>query len=152
MFFPLSDNLILVVASYLLSQGIINSKVADKFADYVLRKYCNTSVKLVVMSFILGTVLIFVIPQPFPRVIILSSIYLNFLRNSDVIINNAVQGFGYISLTFTEWSTRMTLPSIVTTVIVMLTFIFVFKKNLTYKSKKLKTLNQKKWRLWKRKH
>lgn len=159
-FFPLSDNLILVVASYLLSQGIINSKVADKFAEFVLRKYCHNSTRLVIMSYILGIVLIFVIPQPFPRVIILSSIYLNFLKNTgadkedksimlfsvfvastvtsllflngDIIINNAAQGFGGISISYFEWAIKMTIPTLITTILIAIVFILVFKKNLTY--------------------
>lgn len=49
--FPLSDNFILIIASYLLSQGIINSKIADVFSDFVLSRYCDTAKKLVVMSF-----------------------------------------------------------------------------------------------------
>lgn len=157
-FFPLSDNFILVIASYLLSQGIVNSKVADKFSSFILEKYCYNSIRLVIMSFLLGIGLIFVIPQPFPRVILLASIYINFLKNSkvdkeeksvlifsvfvastitslmflngDVIINYSALKFGGISMTYIEWAKNMLLPTLITTIIIAAAFILVFKKNL----------------------
>lgn len=157
-FFPLSSNFILVIASYLLSQGIVNSNVADNFSSFILSKYCYNSKRLVVMSFILGILLIFVIPQPFPRVILLASIYINFLRktsvneenkkvlifsvfvasavtslmflNGDVIINYSAMKFGGINLTYLEWAKYMALPSFVTAIIILISFIWLFKKNL----------------------
>jgi anion transporter len=160
-FFPLSSSFILVIASFILSQGIVNSKVADSFSNFVLSRYCNNSIKLVIMSFILGIVLIFIIPQPFPRIILLASIYINFLNktsvedeekrilifsifvastitslmflNGDVIINYSAMKFGGINLTFAEWAKYMALPSLVTSIIIMSVFILIFKKNLKTK-------------------
>lgn len=165
LFFPLSDSFILVVASYILSQGISNSKVADKFSSFILSRYCDNSKKLVIMSFVLGVILIFVIPQPFPRVILLASIYFNFLNksevdseekqvlifsifvastvtsmmflNGDVIINYAAMKFGGITFTNAEWAKYMTVPTIITTIIIAATFIFVFKDSLNDKFKKV---------------
>lgn len=158
LFFPLSDNFILVVASYLISQGIVNSKVADKFSNFVLAKYCYNSARLVIMSFVLGILLIFVIPQPFPRIILLASIYINFLKNlkvdkeeksvlvfsvfvastvtslmflnGDVIINYSALKFGGISMSYIEWAKNMALPSLIATIIIAWAFIMIFKKNL----------------------
>lgn len=157
-FFPLSSNFILVVASYLLSQGIVNSSVADNFSSFILSKYCYNSKKLVIMSFILGIILIFVIPQPFPRVILLASIYINFLKktsineenkrvlvfsvfvasiitslmflNGDVIINYSAMKFGGINLSYLEWAKYMALPSLITAVIILFSFLWLFKGNL----------------------
>ncbi len=157
-YFPLSSNFILVIMSFLLSQGIVNSKVADKFSNFILKKYCTSSIRLVLMSFILGIILIFLIPQPFPRVILLATIYLDFLKktnvgsevkkilvfsvfvassvtslmflNGDVIINYSAMKFGGINLTYAQWATYMTIPTLITTVIIAIVFIFVFKKKL----------------------
>jgi len=157
-FFPLSDNFTLVIASYLISQGIVNSKVADKFSGYILQRYCYNSIRLAIMSFVIGVLLIFVIPQPFPRIILLASIYINFLKNTsvdkeekmilifsvfvastvtslmflngDVIINYAAMKFGGINLTYMEWVKYMTLPTIVATIVIAAAFILIFKKDL----------------------
>ncbi len=157
-FFPLSENFILVISSFLLSQGIVNSQAADKFSTFVLSKYCKNSIELVIMSFILSTILIFIIPQPFPRVILLASIYLNLLKNTkiedeersiiifsifvsstvtslmllngDIIINYSALKFGEITMTYFEWAKKMTLPTLLTTIIIAFVFINIFKKNL----------------------
>lgn len=157
-FFPLSSNFILVVTSYLLSQGIVNSNVADNFSSFILSKYCYNSKRLVIMSFILGILLIFVIPQPFPRVILLASIYINFLKktsvseenkrvlifsifvassitslmflNGDVIINYSAMNFGGINLTYLEWAKYMALPGLMTAAIILLSFLYLFRENL----------------------
>lgn len=157
-FFPLSSNFILVISSYLLSQGIVNSSVADNFSSFILSKYCYNSKRLVAMSFMLGVLLIFVIPQPFPRIILLASIYINFLKktsvseenkkvlifsifvasaitslmflNGDVIINYSALKFGGINLTYFEWAKYMAIPSLLTAAIILTSFILVFKNNL----------------------
>lgn len=163
--FPLSENFILVLSSYMISQGIVNSKVADKISDFLLKKYCVNSVRLVIMSFILGIVLMFMIPQPFPRVILLSSIYINFLNdidickeersillfsifvastvtslmflNGDVIINYSALKFGSITMSYVEWAKNMAVPTLFVTAIIAIIFIIIFKKNLktTYRFK-----------------
>lgn len=157
-FFIASDNFPLVIASFLLSQGIVNSKIADKFSSFVLEKYCYNSIRLVIMSFILGIILIFAIPQPFPRIILLASIYLNFLKNTsindesksilvfsvfvastitslmflngDVIINYSAMKFGGISFSFLQWAKYMTLPTLITSIIIAISFILLFNNNL----------------------
>ncbi len=161
LYFPMSDNIILVIASYLLSRGIVNSGVADRIANRLLKRYCKNSLQLVGMSFVLGICFIFIIPQPFPRVILLSSIYLNLLNktkvsldekkvilfsvfvaasvtslmflNGDVIINNAIQGFGEVNFTYIEWMRLMTLPTLIVTGIIMFAYKRTYAKTLKSK-------------------
>jgi di/tricarboxylate transporter len=157
-YFPLSTDFILIVCSFLLSQGIVNSKVADRISKYVLSQYCNNAFKLVIMSFVLGILLIFIIPQPFPRVILLSSIYINFLKNQevsketrdvllfsifvastctamlfingDIILNYAALKFGSVNMSYIEWAKYMTLPSLLVTILVTIVFMITFKKDI----------------------
>ncbi len=159
LYFPLSSNIILVIASYLLSQGIINSGIADRLANKLLKRFCRNSIHLVLMAFLLGVVFIVIIPQPFPRVILLSTIYLNLLKasnisieekkvilfsvfvaasvtslmflNGDIIINNAIQGFGEVQFSFLDWARLMTFPTIITTALIMFLYIKLFKNTLT---------------------
>ncbi len=159
LYFPLSNNIILVIASYLLSQGIVNSGIADRLANKLLMETCKTSRHLVYMSFLLGILFIFIIPQPFPRVILLSSIYINLLKktdisdeekkiilfsvfvaasvtslmflNGDIIINNAIQGFGDVTFTYLEWIRLMTLPTLVVAGLIMFFYAKMFGRVLT---------------------
>lgn len=158
MFFPLSKEFIIIIASFLLSAGIVNSKIADRFSKFFLYKFCKTSKSLVVMSFILGIVFVFIIPQPFPRVIILSSIYITFLMkeeipdeerkvilfsvfvastvtstiflNGDIILNYAALKFGDISMTQLEWIKNMSIPSLFTSVVILGLFLLIFRQDL----------------------
>lgn len=54
---------------------IVNLNVANRFSNFVFNKYGNTPYKLILMSFVFGVLMIFIIPQQFSRVIILAFIY-----------------------------------------------------------------------------
>ena|SRR5660397_107999 len=70
--FPLSEIFVMIVFSYIFSQGISNSKLVQKLLEPYLYKYGSNYVKLMVLILILQFIMIFVIPQPFSRIIILS--------------------------------------------------------------------------------
>ena len=157
-FFPLSPDFVTIIAAFVLSQGIVNAKIADRFSKYVLNKFCKNSKRLVLMSFILGIVFIFIIPQPFPRVIILASIYSSFLKkqevteeenqilifsiflastvtsmmflNGDVILNYVAIKFAGISMNQFQWIKYMFFPSFLASIILYFAYIFTFKKFL----------------------
>ena len=156
--FPLSSNFYMIALSFLLSQGIVNSNVASRFSNSVLKKYGNTPYKLILMSFVFGILLIFIIPQSFSRVILLASIYTQFFKsrnlredtkevlyfsiflatavtsmlfiNGDIILNYSVTQFAGISLSWLEWAKYMTLPTLLTIGLTIVSFILVFKKQL----------------------
>jgi len=157
-YFPLSSDFVLITCAFLLSQGVVNSKVADRISELVLSKYCDSALKLVICSFVLAVVLVFVIPQPFPRVILLSSMYINFMKeqqisqeskeavlfsifvaatatsllllNGDIVQNYSALKFGNVSMSYLEWAKLMTLPSFVVLILTALVFIMVFKKEI----------------------
>ncbi|MFZ7131132.1 MAG: SLC13 family permease [Eubacteriales bacterium] len=167
-YFPVSDTFVLVVSSFLISQGIINSKVADKFSYIILNKYCYNSVRLVIMSFLLNILMIFVIPHPFPRIILLASIYNNYLKqekiaqqessvlifsifvastitsmmfiNGDVVINNSALQLGEITMDYVQWARNMALPTLITAGIIMCSFLLIFKKDMAITFNKNNTI------------
>ncbi len=156
--FPLSGNIVMIVAAYLLSEGIVQSGAVDSLSDYLLSTYCKTYAHMVIASFVLCTVLIFAIPQPFPRVVLLAAIYINFLRerpeneerkkvllfsifvaatvtslmfvNGDVIVNCAAVEFGDLELSFASWTRYMTVPTMIASALTALLFIAVFRREL----------------------
>lgn len=156
--FPLSSNFYMIGLSFLLSQGIVNSNVANRFANFALKKYVNTPYKLIIMAFMIGILLIFIIPQPFSRVILIASIYQQFLKdkkmpnssrevlffsifvaststymfflNGDIILNYAALQFGGASVSWMEWVKYMTVPSLFTSLAIGISFALVFKKEL----------------------
>ena len=157
--FPLSTNFYLIVFSFILSQGIVNSNIANRLGDFILGKYVDNYYKLIIIAFILGILLIFMIPQSFARVILIFAVYDEFLKkqqiektskeimmflvavattttimffpNGDIVLNYASMNFGDIDLSWLEWAKYMFIPTIFTSIITGLTFILVFKKQLS---------------------
>lgn len=157
--FPLSSNFYFIALSFLLSQGITNSNLANRIANLILNKYGHTPQRLIILSFIMGLALIFVIPQPFARLILLASIFEEYIRNKkinneaseillfslfvvttstfmiflngDVILNSAALEFGNISLSWMEWAKYMTLPSFLACLLIMISLILFFRKELS---------------------
>lgn len=156
--FVLSSNFYLIILSFLLSQAIVNSNIASRFSDFFLVKYCNTGIKLISMSFFLGFLLMFIIPHLISRVILLSSIYNNFLEkkeinnktkqvliysvfissitwsmfmlNGDVVLNYALFQIADTSISSTKWLIYMAIPTLLTLLLFYFSYIFTWKKNL----------------------
>jgi di/tricarboxylate transporter len=156
--FAFSPSFYLIMLSFLLSTGISNSKVADRISSLVLKRYGRTPIKLVLLSFLFGIVLIFIIPQPFSRVILLSSIYSVFINkktdnaevievllfsifvsstttsmlfiNGDIILNYSALQLGGTRITAQEWLRVMFLPSFIANILVFFAFVFTFKSKL----------------------
>lgn len=78
-----SDTIFLIVTTNLLSIGIMKTGIIDRFWGGMLKRAGDSIVKLLLIPFIFGIVLIFVIPQAFARVIILGTIY-----NSIIVAKN----------------------------------------------------------------
>jgi di/tricarboxylate transporter len=137
--FVFSTNFVFIVASFLLSQAIINTKLAERIAALTFKKFASSPADVLLFSFISAVLLIFFIPQSFPRVVIMASLYQSFFNtvsitpkmktallfsvfaasnaasalfiNGDVSLNYAALGFAGVSLSYVEWITYMFVPS-----------------------------------------
>lgn len=138
--FPLSDNFIVILFSFLFSQGIANSGLTRRLLQPLFYRWIHTPVQLLLFVILCNIALIFVIPQPFARVIIFAFIVSEYLENvcpdkkccgilmfgvflfsmtsnmlflrGDIIMNYAVQSFGEITLSEGRWSAAMTVPTL----------------------------------------
>ena len=156
--FAISDTFLMIVFSYLFSQGVSNSGLTKKLLEPILFKYADNFIKLILIIFILQFTMIFVIPQPFSRIIILaiiineyferikleektkeavmfwlhaSSVFINmtFIRG-DIILNNALLNIADISINESTWMSYMFVPSLIFYAISVLGFVIVFRKEL----------------------
>jgi sodium-dependent dicarboxylate transporter 2/3/5 len=153
--FPLSPNFVLIVSSFLLSAAIVKSGLADRLAHLTFSRFARSPRELVRFSFVAGAALIFLIPQPFPRVIIMASLYSGFLArtelparersvlllsvfvastttsmlflNGDIVLNNAALGFAGVSLGFAGWIEYMFLPSAAVSLLAYVAFVLLFR-------------------------
>lgn len=156
--FPISENFWLIVFSFLFSQGIANSGLADKLLLPILERWANTSGKVVLSMLLLIAVMVPIIPQPFSRIIIISLIYARFFDRlglepdlkasfmfgiysfsiginmlflrGDIILNTALLAIGDVSMGEETWMKYMTVPGLVLVALSALLFAFVFRKEL----------------------
>ena len=156
--FPLSEIFIIIIFAYLFSQGISNSKLAQKLLEPYLYKYGNNYIKLMIIILILQFLMIFIIPQPFSRIIILSIIIREFFKGinlnqktqstlmfwlhtssvfinmtmikGDLILNNALLSIANIEMAEATWIQYMMLPAFVFYIVSAVGFVLTFKKDL----------------------
>lgn len=157
--FPLSSNCFLIVFAILITEGISRSNLINRISRSQHNRLGYSSVRLIFLSFLLGIILIFIVPQPFPRVILIAALYVEFLKqqhisretfsailfsiylastctsmmflNGDVILNYTDLQVGGINLNWLEWAVYMTIPSLIISILMYIVYLAVFKKDIS---------------------
>ncbi|WP_131047088.1 SLC13 family permease, partial [Clostridioides difficile] len=140
------------------TNAVTKTGVAKIISEKLILNTVNTPKKMILLSYILGILLIFFIPQPFPRVILVSAFYKEFLKeqqitedsksillfsiftastftsmffvNGDTLLNYVVLELGNCNINWGQWAFYMSVPTIITCFITYFLFTFVFKKEL----------------------
>ncbi len=156
--FPRSENFLMIVLSFLFSQGIANSGLAEKLLQPLLLRFAKSLGRLMALMALSAFLMIFIIPQPFSRIIILALIFKGYfdkielsdqtrsallfglftysaflnmmLRRGDIILNSALLSMGGMSLSETAWARYMALPTLVFVLLTTLLFLLVFRQEL----------------------
>lgn len=156
--FPLSENFILIVISYLFSQAVVKSGLVEHFIYPFLKKYATNPLKTIILISILFLLTAYAIPQPVARVILIASIFReyfkstnmneltqgallygvfllfhitnNFMIASDLVVNTSVISFAQSNYTTMDWIIAMFLPSTFYLITVIFVFLILFKKEL----------------------
>lgn len=157
--FPVTENFYLIILSYIITKGVTDTGVASVFSKTIMEKIVKSPVKLILFSYIAGFILIFFIPQPFPRVILLTVFYKEFLKrqniqdksreilffsiftastftsmffmSGDMLLNYVVVAISKAQINWTQWAVYMSVPSLVTCIVTFLLFILTFRKEIT---------------------
>lgn len=139
--FPLSETFLLIVFSYLFSRGIENSGLPERVLEPRLTRWVNTPMRALVSLIIVLTATIYIIPQPLARLIVLATIYRNYLAktdapertkslilfsvfvfyliinmsllDADIILNPAAAAFAGVSISNVEWMFFMGPPTLI---------------------------------------
>ncbi len=156
--FPLSENFLVIFFAFLFSQAISNSGLTRRLLLPVLQRYVGSVGKFLVFVLLCNVAFIFVIPQPFARVILLAFIlseYLSqvcpdkkakealmfsvyclsmtanmmFLRG-DIIMNYAILSFAELSLSEAQWLQAMALPTLLLLAVETVLIRVVFGRSL----------------------
>lgn len=98
------DTILLIMTTTLLSVGMMKTGVIDRYLRKMLLKNGDSILRLLIIPYILGIILVFLIPQAFARVIILGTIFNSIFvannenekRTKEVLIFN-----GFVAITMT---------------------------------------------------
>ncbi|NLY46322.1 MAG: hypothetical protein GX053_10120 [Tissierella sp.] len=156
--FPLSSNFLLIVFSFVFSQGIINSNLAKKLFLPFINKYSRSGVHFLITMIISVIILVFIIPQPYSRVILIAMVYLEFFnsinletvtrevlmfsifafniiahvlfKRADIVLNNGILAVAKVQMSELEWMKNLLVPGLGMLALAFLFFIFAFRKEL----------------------
>lgn len=157
-YFPFTENFYLIILSYIITKGVTDTGVASVFSKNIMGKIVKSPLKLIIFSYIAGFILIFFIPQPFPRVILLAAFYTEFFKNQnindkskeilyfsiftastftsmfflsgDMLLNYVVVALSKANLNWTEWALYMSVPTIFICLFTFIIFIILFRKEI----------------------
>ena len=156
--FPLSSNFFLIILSFVFSQGVINSNLAEKIFLPLINKYSRSSNQFMITMAISVIILVFIIPQPYSRGILMAMVYqeyfnsiklekstkevfifslfaLNlivhtFFKRGDIVLNNGILVLADVQMTELEWIKNLMVPGLGILTLTVLSMITVFRKDL----------------------
>ncbi len=156
--FPLSETFPMIVITYLFSQAIANSGLIDKLFEPVLLRMVHTPCQCLAAMTALLFLTIYVIPQPLARLIIVATMFSQFLKrttlpektksvlmytvflmeavvnmsskDADMIMNHVAAGFSDVPISNGMWMHYMLVPTLICSVLVILLFILMFHRDM----------------------
>lgn len=156
--FPLSPTFILIIFSFIFSQGIINSNLASKLFLPFINRYARNINQFLITMLVTVIIMVFTIPQSHSRIILLSIVYLEyfnsidlqketrdvlmfslfafniivhvFFKRGDIVLNNGILAVANVQMSELEWMKNLLVPGFAMTVLGMLLFKLAFRKEL----------------------
>lgn len=146
----------LIIASFLIAAAVTKSGLAERVATFFIFRYANSYRSLIILTYLLGFVLSFLIPHPFPRALLLMSLMRIIIQKSgmnpvdaasvglsvfvattatstilltgDSTLNIATVGFSGLSLGWLDWPKYMAVPGILASLLMMTLHLVIFRQ------------------------
>ena len=156
--FPLSENFVMIAVSFLFSQGIMNSGLAERLLEPLLFRHARTPVRLLVAMILCSGVVMCFIPQSISRIIIVASIFSHFfdelgldrelkavlmfglfftsiflgllMIRGDLVLNYGLMTVSGIALTEGEWVRLITVPTAVFLLLAVGLYALLYRRTL----------------------
>jgi anion transporter len=147
----------LIVGSFLIAAAVTKAGLAQRVAYFFMLRYASSYRSLIVLTYVLGFVLSFLIPHPFPRALLLMSLMRAIIQKSgmnradaasvglsvfvastatatilltgDSTLNLAAVGFSGQAVGWLEWAKMMAVPGIVASLLMMVLHLLVFRQS-----------------------
>ena len=146
----------LIIGSFLIAAAVTKSGLAQRVAFFFMTRYATSYRSLIVLTYVLGFVLSFLIPHPFPRALLVMSLVRPIIEKSkmssedaasvglsvfiattatsmilltgDSTLNIATVGFSEVSIGWLDWIKYMAVPGVIASLLMMLLHLLVFKQ------------------------
>lgn len=156
--FPLSSNFFLIIFSFVFSQGVINSNLGEKLFLPFINRYGRNINQFLVTMLVTITILVFVIPQPYSRAILIAMVYLEyfnsidlkketrevlmfsifafniiihtFFKRGDIVLNNGILAVANVQMSEIDWMVNLIVPALGMLILALFLFKFAFRKEL----------------------
>jgi len=150
----------LVIAGYLIASAVEGSGLGRRIAYNFILKYVDSFNSVIIAAYVLGLLLSFLIPHPFPRCFLLMSVMTFVIKAADLprqdaailglavfggstansmvlltgdsLLNTVAASFGTRMLTWLEWAKYMAVPGLVAHVLMCAVQIKLFKPSKAF--------------------
>jgi anion transporter len=146
----------LIIGAFLIAAAVTKSGLAERVAYFFMIRYATSYRSLIVLTYVLGFVLSFLIPHPFPRALLMMSLIRAIVQKSgmnkvdaaslglsvfvattatstilltgDSTLNIATVGFSGLTLSWLDWAKYMAVPGIAASLLMLGLHLLVFKQ------------------------
>jgi anion transporter len=162
----------LMIGAFLIAAAVTKSGLAKRISYFLMIRFARSYKSIIVLGYVLGLVLSFVIPHPFPRVLLIMAMLGQVIKEAkaneadtaslgfavfsaatatamvllvgDSVLNVAGVGFSGESVGFIEWIKYMAVPGLIASVLMMLLTFVVFKQTGPFEINKEKIIEDQK--------
>ena len=162
----------LMVGAFLIATAVTKSGLAKRIAYFFMTRYAKSYKSIIVLAYVLGIVLSFIIPHPFPRVLLIMAVVSQIIKEAganetdtaslgfavfssvtatsmilllgDSVLNVAGVGFSGEQVGFLEWIKYMAVPGLVASGLMMLLTFVMFKQTGSFEINKEKIMEEQK--------
>ena len=162
----------LMVGAFLIATAVTKSGLAKRIAYFFMTRYAKSYKSIIVLAYVLGIVLSFIIPHPFPRVLLIMAVVSQIVKEAganetdtaslgfavfssvtatsmilllgDSVLNVAGVGFSGEQVGFLEWIKYMAVPGLIASLLMMLLTFALFKQTGPFETNKEKILEEQK--------
>lgn len=146
----------LIIGAFLIAAAVTKSGLAQRVAYFFMILYATSYRSLIVLTYVLGFVLSFLIPHPFPRALLMMSLIRAIIQKAgmnkadaaslglsvfvattatstilltgDSTLNIATVGFSGLNVSWLDWAKYMAVPGIAASLMMMGLHLLMFKQ------------------------
>ena len=146
----------LIIGAFLIAAAVTKSGLAQRVAYFFMIRYATSYRSLIALTYVLGFVLSFLIPHPFPRALLMMSLIRAIIQKAgmnkadaaslglsvfvattatstilltgDSTLNIATVGFSGLHVSWLDWAKYMAVPGIIASLLMMGLHLLIFKQ------------------------